>query len=625
MPAPPRLPAAAAYAVALALPLFAFALQVGIPQLFERTPFLLLSLAPPAVAWAAGAGPAVGAVVLSSLLGGLFLSRLGAIDPATGVLFSSLPFVPAAAVGAALGWLARLGFVERERSAQSLRESENLYRTLFDLSPYGVALMAPDGRFVAFNAAAHRDLGYTREEFTRLTVGDLEAEEDPAEIRRHIDAIQATGAGDFTGHHRTKTGEVRERRVQVRTVTIGDQVLQLTTWLDETERRRLEEQLAESQKLESVGRLAGGVAHDFNNLLTVVLCCTEAMRDDLAAGRAVDPEDVDGIAVAGERARDLTRQLLAFARKQIVAPAVLDLNGIVGGSERLLRRVLGEDVTLITRFSPGLWKVKCDPAQVEQVILNLAVNARDAMPDGGRLEIETTNLTANVPPPLPELAGVDWVRLTVRDSGTGMSPEVKTHLFEPFFTTKPRGQGTGLGLATVYGIVKQSGGHIRVESDPARGTTFDVFLPRGAETDAPAPDRAWAGPARFSGNVLLVEDDAGVREVVARALREGGFQVLDAGGAGDAMELATRAPGPVDVLVTDVVMPGMNGKALAEELRRRRPELKVLFVSGYPDEIIGRHGVLDAGVEFLPKPFTPAALVERVGALMSAASAPPPR
>ena len=624
MPAPPRLPAAVAYAVALAIPLVAFALQLGFPRLFEKTPFLLLSLAPPAVAWAAGGGPAVAAVVLSSVLGGLFLSRLGAVDPATGVLFSALPLLPASAVGGALGWLARLGFEERERSAHALRESENLYRTLFDLSPYGVALMAPDGRFVAFNASAHRDLGYTREEFTRLTVADLEAEEDPAEIRRHIDTIQASGADDFTGHHRTRSGEVRERRVQVRTVTIGDQVLQLTTWLDETERRRLEAQLAESQRLESVGRLAGGVAHDFNNLLTVVLCCTEGMREDLASGRPVDREDVEGIGVAGERARDLTRQLLAFARKQIVAPEVLDLNAIVGASERLLRRVLGEDVTLSTRLSPGLWRVRCDPAQVEQVILNLAVNARDAMPDGGRLQIETANVPAGGLPRLPDLAGADWVRLTVRDSGTGMSPEVKAHLFEPFFTTKPTGQGTGLGLATVYGIVKQSGGQIHVESDPARGTGFDVLLPRLMEEDVAAPGRVDGGAARFGGNVLLVEDDAGVREVAARALREGGFQVLDAGGAGDAMELATRSPGPVDVLVTDVVMPGMNGKALADELRRRRPALKVLFVSGYPDDIIGRHGVLDPGVEILPKPFTPAALVARVGALMSAASALPP-
>jgi len=624
IPTPPHLGVLAAYGLALALPLLAFAIQRAAPGLFERTPFLLLALGLPVIGWAAGPRPSVVAVVWSSLLGWLFLFLSADPTHRSGAIFAALAFVPVAALVAFLGSLVRWGFQEREQSAQALREGEHLYRTLFDLSPYGVALMAPDGRFVAFNTAAHRDLGYTREEFTRLTVADLEAEEDPAELRRHIEAIQATGAGDFTGHHRTKSGEVRERRVQVRTVTIGDQVLQLTTWLDETERRRLEEQLAESQRLESVGRLAGGVAHDFNNLLTVVLCCTEAMREDLAAGRGVDPDDVEAVRGAGERARDLTRQLLTFARRQIVAPTVLDLNGVVAGSERLLRRVLGEDVTLSTRLAPGLWSVRCDPAQVEQVILNLAVNARDAMPDGGHLDIATANVPVEGAPPLPAMAAGDWVRLTLRDSGTGMSPEVKAHLFEPFFTTKAEGRGTGLGLATVYGIVKQSGGHIRVESDVASGSAFEIYLPRGPDTVLPGASRIEPRAARFSGSVLLVEDDAGVREVAARALREGGFLVLAAGGAGEAMELAARSPGPVDVLVTDVVMPGVNGKTLAEELRRRRPDLRVLFVSGYPDDIIGRHGVLEPGVEFLSKPFTPAALVARVGGLMTGASDPPP-
>ncbi len=613
---------AVAYAIAAGLPLFAFSIQLATPGLFESTPFLLLSLAPPIVAWAAGVGPAVASVILSALLGGLFLTRIGDVGPGIGVLVAAIPLLPAAAVGGFLGWLVRVGFEEREQSARALRESEHLYRTLFELSPYGVALMAPDGKFVAFNTAAHRDLGYTREEFARLGVADLEAEEDPAEIRHHIDEIQSRGADDFIGHHRTRSGEVRERRVQVRTVTIRDQVLQLTTWLDETERRRLEAQLAESQKLESVGRLAGGVAHDFNNLLTVVLCCADAMRDDLAGGRAVDQDDVEAIRGAGERARDLTRQLLAFARKQIVAPAVLDLNGIVAGSERLLRRVLGEDITLSTRLAPGLWTIRCDPSQVEQVILNLAVNARDAMPDGGHLEIATANVAVEGAPPVAGMASGDWVRLGLGDSGTGMSPEVKAHIFEPFFTTKPRGQGTGLGLATVYGIVKQSGGHIRVVTDPTRGTDFEIFLPRADEVKAPAPGRSLERTGRFSGCVLLVEDDAGVREVAARALRAGGFQVLAAAGAGEAMELAARSPGPVDVLVTDVVMPGVNGKALAEDLRRRRPELRILYVSGYPEDIIGRHGVLDPGVEFLAKPFTPATLVDRVGFLMGAPTPP---
>jgi len=742
VPPAPNLGLPAAYSLAVMLPLAAFVVETGLRPLFERTPFLLLALAPPFVAWAGGGGPAVVTVLLSSFLGHLFLQGSGDVVHQRGALAATMAFLPSAALLGALGALVRAGFQERENSARALRESEHLYRTLFDLAPYGVALMAQDGRIVAFNPRTHQDLGYTREEFERLTIAEIEAEENPEELRAHIERIQATGADEFLGHHRSKGGEVRETWVHVRTVRIGDQVLQLTTWRDETEehrarralegserrfraliekandmivlldgqarirfwspsstealgwtgaemegrdvrdlthpedlarlegvlvrvgttpgatgveavrvrhkdgswrlveslgrnllddpaiqgivinsrdvteQRRLEHQLAESQKLESVGRLAGGVAHDFNNLLTVVLCCTDNMREDLARRLPVDAEDVDSIRGAGERARDLTRQLLAFARRQIVAPDVLDLNDIVQGSEKLLRRVLGEDVVLKARLQPELWPVRCDPAQLEQVIMNLAVNARDAMPEGGHLSLETANLAVGEVPPLPAMAPGDWVRLSVHDSGTGMAPDVKAHLFEPFFTTKPKGRGTGLGLATVYGIVKQSGGHIRVESDPADGTTFDIFLPRCITGIGEKPEVAEPGSRRGSGTVLLVEDDADVRAVAARALRDGGYQVLAAAGAGDAMELAARAPGPVDILVTDVVMPGVNGKALAEELRRRRPSVRVLFVSGYADDILGRHGVLEPGVELLAKPFTPETLVRKVAAVL---------
>jgi CheY-like chemotaxis protein len=238
------------------------------------------------------------------------------------------------------------------------------------------------------------------------------------------------------------------------------------------------------------------------------------------------------------------------------------------------------------------------------------------MPEGGHLLLDTANVKAGEAPPHPVLAAGDWVRLSVHDSGAGMAPEVKAHLFEPFFTTKPAGRGTGLGLATVYGIVKQSGGHIRVESDPSHGTTFDIFLPRCIAAPAPRPDLAEGRVRRAAGTVLLVEDDAGVREVAARALRDGGYRVLAASGAGEAMELAARAPGPVDILVTDVVMPGVNGKALAQELLLRLPSMRVLYVSGYADDILGRHGVLEPGLEFLAKPFTPESLVSKVGTVL---------
>jgi PAS domain S-box-containing protein len=740
--APPRLGIAAGLALAVVTTACAYGIQASARTLFEVTPFLLLGVGPPVVAWAAGAVPALASVALTGVAGWLYLSSSGSPEHAARAVVASLTFLPVGLVLAGLGALVRMGFQEREATARALEESERSWRTLFDLAPFGVALVGRDGRMAAFNAAAHQELGYTREEFERLTLADVEAEEDREELLRHIEKIQATGGDDFLGHHRTRSGEVREKWIMVRTVRIGDEVYNLSIWRDETEERRaqrelarserrfraliekatdmvilldaqgrirfwspssaerlgwaagdvlgrdlrefvhaddlaafdadlgrlaaspgdswkgsarlrhrdggwrllessgrnllhdpaiegvvvnsrdvtderrLEEALAESQKLESIGRLAGGVAHDFNNLLTVVLCSTETMREDLAAGRPVDGEDVESVQAAGERARDLTRQLLSFARRQVVAPAVLDLNEVIAGAERLLARVLGEDVAFTTRLDPGLWRVRADAAQLNQVLLNLAVNARDAMPEGGHLLVETANVEVRGVPPHPAMVEGEWVRLTVRDSGAGMSPEVKAHLFEPFFTTKPNGQGTGLGLATAYGIVRQAGGHIRVESDPSAGTTFDIFLPRSVLAPASVRPPGARAVAPMSGTVLLVEDDAGVREVAARALRTGGYRVLAAGGASEAMELAARAPGPVDILVTDVVMPGVNGRTLADELRRRRPGMRVLFVSGYADDIIGRHGVLDAGVEFLPKPFTPAALLERVGAVL---------
>ncbi|GEJ58790.1 ATP-binding protein [Anaeromyxobacter diazotrophicus] len=403
----------------------------------------------------------------------------------------------------------------------------------------------------------------------------------------------------------------------------------------EAERQRAEaleqlaaekERLRQSQKLESVGRLAGGVAHDFNNLLTVILSCSEALRRDLSHGQPPDPEDVAEIHAAGERARDLTRQLLTFARKQVIAPAPLDLNAVVRGSERLLRRVLGEQVELHVALEPAPWTVLCDAAQMEQVILNLAVNARDAMPDGGQLSLATANVT--VAPGggagEPALAPGEWVRLSVRDAGHGMTAEVKAHLFEPFFTTKRQGQGTGLGLATVYGIVEQSGGAIRVESEPGLGTTFELWFPRAraaaaaaAPAAAPAASPGAAG-VRGSETILVVEDDAQVREVTARALRAGGYRVLVEGSAGAALEAAARAQGRIDLVVTDVVMPDVDGRALAEALRAHHGVRRVLFVSGYTRELIDHGCVLDRGIEFLPKPFTAATLLGRVRSLLDA-------
>jgi nitrogen-specific signal transduction histidine kinase/CheY-like chemotaxis protein len=393
---------------------------------------------------------------------------------------------------------------------------------------------------------------------------------------------------------------------------------------DVTEQRRAEAELAESQarfhqaqRLESIGRLAGGVAHDFNNLLTVILSCAGALRRDVAEGQAPAADDIEEIHGAARRAADLTRQLLAFARHHAVDPVVLDLNETVRGCQRMLWRLLGEDVEVQVALQPGLWAVHADPGQVEQVLVNLAVNARDAMPAGGRLTIETRNLT--VAPEAagadPELHAGDWVRLTVRDTGTGMAPDVQVHLFEPFFTTKEQGRGTGLGLATVHGIVEQAGGHVHVRSRQGEGSTFEICLPRSTRPPAAAaaPDEEARGGSEA---ILLVEDDPLVREVALEALREGGYQVLALGHPQTALDLPDEVLARHQLLVTDVVMPGLSGAVLAQVLRRRCPVLRVLFVSGYAAAAAGPGGEPVVLAPLLAKPFTGATLRARVRAVL---------
>jgi signal transduction histidine kinase/CheY-like chemotaxis protein/tetratricopeptide (TPR) repeat protein len=390
--------------------------------------------------------------------------------------------------------------------------------------------------------------------------------------------------------------------------------------LAETARASLEEQFRQAQKLESVGRLAGGIAHDFNNLLTVILAGAEMLKQDLGGGSSPAFPMVEEIASAGMRARDLTRQLLAFARRQVISPVPLDLNVLVRNEEKLLHRVLGEDVELVTKLEPSLWSVRCDPGQIEQVILNLAVNSRDAMPKGGTLEIETSNFEVDARDP-PLFSGVEpgpFVRLAIRDSGVGMSQEVKSHLFEPFFTTKPAGKGTGLGLATVYGIVEQSAGFIRVDSEPGRGTTFEVLFPRTSDVAIAGAAPVPRASAKGHESILVVEDDPEVRAVTVRSLRAGGYEVLAAGAAQQALDIVNRESKRFHLLVTDVVMPGQDGRSLAEELRRLHPTMRVLYVSGHPEEVIAKRGVLDAGIELLLKPFTPSSLLARVREVLDA-------
>jgi len=386
------------------------------------------------------------------------------------------------------------------------------------------------------------------------------------------------------------------------------------------ERGELGAQLQQSQKMEAVGRLAGGVAHDFNNMLTAILGSVELLLGDTGAA-ARGREELEIIREAATRAQDLIRQLLAFSSRQVLRPAVLDLNHLVGNVSKMLRRVIGEDVHLSTTLATDLGTVRADPGQLEQVLVNLAVNARDAMPGGGKLTIATSDIEYDLdhPPPssrhhltLPPPLG-RYVVLEVTDTGIGMSPEIRAHLFEPFFTTKPRGKGTGLGLATVYGIVRQSGGHITVESAPERGATFRIYLPRvDSPPDALPGPGAIRAPVTGTETVLLTEDDPLVRLLARTVLERAGYAVLTAAGGKEALILADDHRGPIHLLLTDVVMPEMSGRELMHHLAERRPEVKVLYVTGYSEDAVAQHGVLDPGTAFLPKPFTPEVLTRKV-------------
>jgi nitrogen-specific signal transduction histidine kinase/CheY-like chemotaxis protein len=385
--------------------------------------------------------------------------------------------------------------------------------------------------------------------------------------------------------------------------------------LEVSERKHLEEQFRQAQKMEAVGRLAGGIAHDFNNLLTVMTSCSELLLGDLEHEDR-RRGDVEEIRRAAQRAAALTRQLLAFSRKQILQPTLLDLNSVVSEMERMLLRVIGEDIVLETRLDPDLGFVRADHGQLEQVLMNLVVNARDAMPDGGRIFIETRNIAADVLGP-DAAADESAVALEVRDEGHGIPPEAMPYIFEPFYTTKELGKGTGLGLSTVYGIVKQSGGEVEVESTPGTGSLFRVVLPRyreGSTVKRVSPQLGVA--ARAQGTILLVEDEEAVRALATRILVREGYTVLAASRGDEAVSLFARHQREVTLLVSDLVLPGLGGIEIAQRLREMRPTLKVLLMSGYTDRDVGTIAGESEGMAFMQKPFTPDVLTRRVSELL---------
>jgi two-component system, cell cycle sensor histidine kinase and response regulator CckA len=512
---------------------------------------------------------------------------------------------------------------ERQRTERALRESEIRFRSLIENITDAIVVLDASGVVTFASASMERVTGYTPAERVGRSALELVYPVDRPEVVRRLAGMMrepaATAVGEYRLRHRDGSLRVIEATASN---LLADPAVEgvIVSYHDITERRAAEaaleesrSQLLQSQKMEAVGRLAGGIAHDFNNLLTVVQGQTRLLRDGLLHDDEV-PEALEQVLRAADRAATLTRQLLTFSRKQIRQPRVLELNRVVAEMEPMLRRLLGEDLDLLTELGPAVGSLCVDPGQLEQVLLNLAVNARDAMPEGGTLTIRTreerrTGTRSAVSEPVP----AEFVVLEVADTGCGMEPELVTRIFEPFFTTKEVGKGTGLGLSTVYGIVEQSDGWLEVESAPGEGALFRIGFPR---VDAPLDAPLQLAPAEElpegRGTVLVAEDEDAVRLLVRHVLRRGGYHVLEAAGPNEALAHLESGGRQIDLLLTDVIMPGANGRLLFERMRARVPDLRVLFMSGYPEQVMGGEGILEPGAPFLAKPFEPGELLRAV-------------
>jgi PAS domain S-box-containing protein len=498
---------------------------------------------------------------------------------------------------------------------QWLKDKDVKFRLLFEENPQPMWVFdAETQEFLEANAAAVRLYGYSAEEFRTLHLSDIRTEEQSRRVRD--DGSSEHGAPHIWTH-RTKSGRLIDVEVAAKEIEYGGNKAELAVVMDVTGRRELEEQLRQAQKMEAVGMLAGGVAHDFNNLLTIITGYSQLVLNSLGLSDS-NRHSVEQILKAGERAAALTNQLLAFSRRQVLQPKVLEMNRLVTGLSTMLQRLIGEDIDLRLLLGPDLGRVNVDPGQVEQVLMNLVVNARDAMPRGGSMTIETANVHLDESYTARHLAVKPgpYVLLAVSDTGGGMDAATKARLFEPFFTTKGMGKGTGLGLSTVFGIVRQSGGSIDVYSEPDHGTCVKVYLPRIDQTVPVESQDVRKKLPRGSETILLVEDDDMVRNLVRETLERDGYKILDAAGPKQARRLAEQFKGAIPLMITDVVMPKVNGRDLAEELTRHRPDMKVLYMSGYTDGAILNSGLLRKEVAFLQKPFTPAALTEMVRAVL---------
>jgi PAS domain S-box-containing protein len=504
-----------------------------------------------------------------------------------------------------------------KRAEQALRRSEADFRSLMQEAPYGIYRVTKEGKVLHVNPALVRMLGYDSEQEFLLLDFTTEVYRDPLARPRLVQEYwQGKDFREVETEWKKKNGQTITVRLSGRpVVSNGTEPAYFEVFAEDiTERRNLERQLLQSQKMDAVGRLAGGIAHDFNNLLGVILGHSEILDERLVPDARLH-RSAEAIRTAAERAAGLTMQLLAFSRKQVVQPKIIDVNAALMEMEKLMRRVINEDIQMVLKLSPGLGYVKIDPGQLDQVIMNLVVNARDAMPGGGKLILQTHNVELDDPYVNQHMGSVagNYVMFSVSDTGTGMDAETLSHIFEPFFTTKETGKGTGLGLSTVYGIVKQANGYVMPYSEPGTGTTIKIYLPRASRQAAdPRSDVPLEPIPSGAETVLLVEDESALRELTRSILEQAGYVVLEAAGGDQGFQIANETSGNIDLLLTDVVMPGLGGKELSKRIKEVRPGLRVLYMSGYAEDVVAHRGILAHGTVLIQKPFSKRALLTRV-------------